>query len=243
MTSATTHAASSVHLTGEPDAKLSRWLWLVKMFFAIPHYIVLAFLWAAFFITTVIAGFFILFTGRYPRSLFDFNVGVLRWNWRVGFYVYAALGTDRYPPFTLAHADYPATFEVAYPARLSRGLVLVKWLLAIPHLLIVALVVTDLLSYPWGTGGVFSSGSQPVGGYSVLNLLVVMAGFFLLVTGRLPRSLVDFLVGINRWIYRVLAYVAFMRDEYPPFRLDHGPHEPVRTATDQPTAAAATSVS
>jgi hypothetical protein len=133
MTSTTSPASYPVRLTGELDANLSRWLWLVKMFLAIPHCVVLAFLWVAFLVTTVIAGFAILFTGRYPRSLFDFNVGVLRWNWRVGFYVYAALGTDRYPPFTLGRTDYPADFDVGYPEHLSRGLVLVKWLLAIPH--------------------------------------------------------------------------------------------------------------
>jgi hypothetical protein len=121
MTSTTSPANYPVRLTGELDQNLSRWLWLVKMFLAIPHYVILAFLWVAFLITTVIAGFAILFTGRYPRSLFDFNVGVLRWNWRVGFYVYAALGADRYPPFTLARTDYSADFDVAYPERLSRA--------------------------------------------------------------------------------------------------------------------------
>ena len=233
MTSTTSQASYPVRLTGELDPNLSRWLWLVKMFLAIPHYVVLAFLWVAFLVTTVIAGFAILFTGRYPRSLFDFNVGVLRWNWRVGFYVYAALGTDRYPPFTLARTDYPADFDVAYPERLSRGLVLVKWLLAIPHLIIVGLIVADLLPY-WWTSNDWSSGFQPIGGYSVLNLLVVVAGFFLLITRQYPRALFDLLLGINRWLYRVLSYVALMRDEYPPFRLDQGAHEPDDVEPDRP---------
>jgi len=234
MTLTTSQASYPVRLTGELDPNHSRWLWLVKMFLAIPHYIVLAFLWVAFLITTVIAGFAILFTGRYPRSLFDFNVGVLRWNWRVGFYVYAALGTDRYPPFTLARTDYPADFDIAYPEHLSRGLVLAKWLLAIPHLIIVILIAGDLLLYPWTTSTGWSSGFQLAGGYSVLNLLVVIAGFFLLITGQYPRALFDLLIGINRWLYRVLTYVALMRDEYPPFRLDQGQYEPADVDPDRP---------
>jgi Domain of unknown function (DUF4389) len=233
----TSQAGYPVRLTGELDPNLSRWLWLVKMFLAIPHYVVLAFLLVAFLITTVIAGFAILITGRYPRPLFDFNVGVLRWNWRVGFYVYAALGTDRYPPFTLARTDYPADFDVAYPERLSRGLVLVKWLLAIPHLIIVFLIAGTILPY-WWTDYDWSSGFQPIGGYSMLNLLVVLAGFCLLITRQYPRALFDLLVGISRWLYRVLVYVALMRDEYPPFRLDQGQYEPDAVEPDRPTTTA-----
>jgi hypothetical protein len=235
MTSTTSQARYPVQLTGELDPNLSRWLWLVKMFLAIPHYLVLAFLWVGFLVTTVIAGVAIVFTGRYPRPLFDFNLAVLRWNWRVGFYTYAAIGTDRYPPFTLARTDYPADIDVDYPKHLSRGLVLGRWLLAVPHLLIVGLIAADILPYWWTTTD-WTSGLQPIGGYSVLNLLVVVAGFFLLITRQYPRALFDALMGINRWLYRVLTYLAFMHDAYPPYRLDQGQHEPHEQEPDRPAA-------
>ena len=169
--------------------------------------------------------------------LFDFNVGVLRWSWRVAFYAYAAIGTDRYPPFTLARTDYPADFDVDYPEHLSRGLVLVKsWLLAIPHLIIVALVTADmpLLVDRQRTTG--APATRATAGISLLGLLVLVAGLALLFTGRYPRPLFDLVIGVNRWVYRVLAYVALMRDEYPPFRLDQGPHEPAGRPADGPAA-------
>ena len=116
-----------VSVEGELDPALGLWLWLVKWLLAIPHFIVLIFVWIALLILTVIAFFAILFTGKYPRGIFDFNVGVLRWTWRVGYYSYGALATDKYPPFSLARSDYPASLEVEYPEQLSRGLVLIKW--------------------------------------------------------------------------------------------------------------------
>jgi len=220
---------SSLALTGHLEPRLSRGLWLLKMFTAIPHFVVLAVLGVVFVVVTPVAGIAILVTGRYPRALFDLNVGILRWCWRVGFYSHAALGADRYPPFTLARDDYPATLELAYPERMSRGLVLVKWLLAVPHLVIVGLIAGTIMLYPIAALNDLGGDLQLAGGYSVLNLLVVIAGFFLLVTGRYPVSLFEFLMGINRWLYRVLVYVALLTDEYPPFRLDQGPTEPAPT--------------
>jgi hypothetical protein len=206
--------AYPVLIQGELDPNLSRWLWLVKWLLAIPHYVVLVFLWLAALLLTIVAFFAILFTGRFPRGIFDFNVGVLRWSWRVAFYSCGAFGTDRYPPFTLADVDYPARLSVTYPEHLSRGLVLVKsWLLAIPHYLILAVLVGN-----WGWA--FSGGHWATRGLSLDGILVLIGVVTLLFTGRYPRDVFEIVLGINRWALRVAAYVMLMRDEYPPFRLD-----------------------
>ncbi|MFK4100137.1 DUF4389 domain-containing protein [Streptomyces sp. NPDC019531] len=206
--------ASPVRIEASLDPRLSRWLWLVKWFLAIPHYIVLFFLWIAFVCVTVIAFFAILFTARYPRSLFDFNVGVLRWNWRVSYYAHTALGTDRYPPFTLEDVpDYPAHFDVVYPERLSRGLVLVKWwLLVIPQYIVIGMFTGD-----WG----WASGDSWHGG-GLIPFLSLVAVIILAATARYPVHLFDFLMGLARWVARVGVYAALMTDVYPPFRLDMG---------------------
>ncbi|NQT05819.1 MAG: DUF4389 domain-containing protein [Dehalococcoidia bacterium] len=195
-----------VTLTGELTAPPSRWKWLIKIILLIPHIIVLPFLWAAFIVVWIIALFAIAFTGRFPRDLFDFNVGVLRWTWRVGFYSYQALGTDQYPPFTLKSVDYPADLQVEYPEKLSRGLVWVKWwLLVIPQYMIVAI----FQGCGWWK-------ENPPG---LVFVLAIIAGFVLLFTGKYPESIFKLVIGLNRWSYRVCAYAALMTDEYPPFRL------------------------
>ncbi|MGI9614988.1 MAG: DUF4389 domain-containing protein [Acidimicrobiales bacterium] len=228
---------SPVALKAVLDPQLSPWKWLVKWLLAIPHAIVLVFLWIGFTVLTVVAGFAILFTGRYPRGLFDFNVGVLRWTWRVSYYATTGgIGTDRYPPFSLDHdPDYPADLTIDYPEQLSRGLVLVKWwLLAIPHYIIVGLLVGG--SFVWTSTGDNTNAGDGIG---LLAILVLIAGVILAFTGRYQRPLFDLIVGLNRWIYRVIAYAALMTDQYPPFRLDQGGAEPAPLLPDdQPPGSA-----
>src|SRR3954447_17624599 len=204
-----------LRLEGHLDEPLSRWLWLVKWLLAIPHFVVLFFLYVGAFFVWVISLFAILFTGRFPRGLFDYQLGVMRWTWRVAFYTFSALGTDRYPPFSLDdHPDYPARLDVDYPDHLSRGLVLVKWcLLAIPQLLIITVLA----------GGGY--------GIGLIGLLVFFAAVALLFTGRYPRSMFDFIMGLNRWYFRVNLYTAVMPAQSPPFRLDQGEDEPLPGGT------------
>jgi hypothetical protein len=201
-------AAYPVRVEARLDAPLSRWLWLIKWALIVPHLIALVFAWLAFGVLSVIAFFAILFTGRYPRMIFEFNVGVLRWTWRVQYYWIGAFATDRYPPFTLEEdPGSVAHLDVEYPERLSRGLVLVKWwLLAIPQYLIVA---------------VFAGGSGLIG------ILALIAAVVLGVTGSYPAGIYDLVLGMNRWVLRVAAYASLMTDRYPPFRLDMGGREPI----------------
>lgn len=221
-----------VRVDASLDPHISRWLWLVKWVLAIPHYIVLAVLWVAFVAVSVIAFFAVAFTGRYPRSLFEFDVGVLRWSWRVHYYTFGALATDRYPPFTLADVpDYPAHLEISYPEHLSRGLVWVKWwLLAIPHYIVVAIFVGGGSWAAWHFGN-WSFNWAPGG---LVGVLVLIAAVVLLITGRYPKQIFDLVLGLDRWVLRVAAYAALMTDVYPPFRLDMGGHEPADTLTVTP---------
>jgi hypothetical protein len=136
----------------------------------------------------------ILFRQKYPRWWFDWNLQLMRFSTRVGLYL--ALMDDRYPSTDEPQA---VTLDVPYPdakADLNRWLPLVKWVLAIPHYVVLAFLYLGAI------------------------VVVISAWFAILFTGRYPRGLFDYLVGVGRWTTRVLAYAfVLVTDRYPPFRL------------------------
>ena len=177
----------------ERQEAYNRFLPLIKWLLVLPHAFVLAFLFIGVFFAKLIAFFAVLVTGRYPKGIFDFVTGVLRWTWNV--YAYAYLLTDRYPPFALAEdPSYPARFEVVYPEDgIERWRPLVHWLLVIPFA-----IVAGLLTY-------------------VAGVVVLIGVFVILFTKRLPEGMFNLILIPNRWYLRAFTYGGFMVDRYPPF--------------------------
>ena len=183
----------SYPLTFDVEYKVeqSRWLIFVRWLLAIPHFFIVYALSVATSVVTFIAFFLILFTKRYPQELFEFVVNVNRWSANVTAYV--LLLRDDYPPFSWERGRYPVTFEIDHPDELSRWLIFVKWLLAIPHYIVLLFLFIGAM------------------------LALFVAWFAILFTKKMPESIHNFVVGVLRYQYRVNAYTNLLRDEYPPF--------------------------
>jgi len=179
----------------EYPEKLSHWKVLVKWLLAIPQFIIVYLLQIVLGVMVFIAFFAILFTKRWPQGMWDFAVQIERWTANVVVYG-VMLMRDEYPPFSGEPGEYPVTFEVEQPQELSRLMIFVKWLLILPHLIV--------LIFVWLASAV----------------VVFIAFFAILFTGRYPRGMFDFLVGAMRWSTRVNLYGQWLQtDRYPPFEL------------------------
>jgi len=190
--------AGAVRVDIEAPLEVKNWRPLVNWLLAIPHLLIAGALRTLRGVLMLIAFFAILFTKKIPRAIFDMAVMTMRYDWRVS--TYALWMREAYPPFDFTPASDdrggdPAALSIEYPEELNRWLPLVKWILAIPHFVVFALLL-------------------------VAGIFVGFAAFFaVLFTGRYPAGMRTFIVGVNRYSTRLVAYVGFLRDEYPPFSL------------------------
>ncbi len=188
--------AYPVHLDIDHQAEYSRFMPLIKWLLAIPHYVALVVLGVVALLAIVVSFFAVLVTGRYPKGLFDFVVGVHRWGLRVGAYV--LLMVDPYPPFTLDDdPSYPVRFSIDYPEQgVDRWRPLVAWLLVIPYA-----IVAYLIMY-------------------LLYILVFFAFFTILFAKSFPEGMFKICRVALRWTVRANAYEYWLVTRYPPFVWD-----------------------
>ena len=185
-----TGAAYPLRFDVDYPERLSRWKIFLKWLLIFPVYFILYIISGAAMIPAA-AFFTILFRKKYPRWWFDFQVNFLRYNYRAG--VYLLLMRDDYPALD---EDQAVHLDVDYPDDLNRWLPFIKWLLALPHFIVLMIL------------GI------------VYCIVLIIAWFAILFTGRYPRALFDFSVGVHRWALRVSAYAFyFFTDKYPPFSL------------------------
>ena len=195
--------SAPVRLGVEYPEQLSRLHLLLKVFLGwlyvgIPHGIILALFSYLTLLLHVVAFIIVLFTGRYPRRIFDIMVGYFAWSARVD--AYANLMTDRYPPFALTANDYPAAIGIEYPEQVSRLTASLRFFFGILYVGIphgIALAVLGIVAF----------------------VLLIVSAFAILFTGKYPRGLFDFIEGVMRWGLRASAYLYLLDDHYPPFSL------------------------
>jgi len=185
---------------GSPQ--IAHWRPLVHWLLAIPQLLIANALSTLRGVLTLIALFTVLFTRHIPRPLFDAISMTFRYEWRVT--SYALFLREDYPPFDFQPAsaddgvDPHTLVTFTYPEQMSRWQPLVKWLLAVPHYFVLL-------------------------GLAIAGMVVVFIGFFaVLITGKYPEGLRDFLVSVYRYNLRVQAYVGLLTDQYPPFNMQAG---------------------
>jgi hypothetical protein len=196
-------------LTIQHQESYSRGELLLRTFFGwlyilIPHAFVLLFLslWGA--ILQFVAFWVILFTGRYPQSMFEYQVGLLKWSIRLSARLYNL--SDGYPAFGIKSTDDKTDLVIPYPEKVNRGLVLLRLFLGIfyvylPHMFILYF------------RAVF------------VGILIFLAWWVVLFTAKYPDFMFDWVTGQLRWQMRVTLYMQYMTDTYPPFTGDELPDE------------------
>ena len=198
MASPTMGAGYPLTLDLDAPYEVQRWRALFNWILAIPHLIVLYVLQIISALLQIVSFFTVLFTKQVPEGIYGFQVMTLRYNWRVQ--SFTLFLRNPYPPFSfdMVNEDNgidPAKLSVRRPAELNRWLPLIKWLLLIPHY--IALIVL-----------------------AIALVVVWIIGFFaVLILGRWPEGLREFVVGYQRWWSRVMAYHLLLVDDYPPFSL------------------------
>lgn len=174
------------------------------LYIALPHGFLLFFVMIWSQILKIIAFWAILFTGKYPKSLFDFQAGLIRWNIRLSARLYNL--SDGYPAFGIGGSDEYTSFEPEYPENVSRGLMLLRFFFGsifvyIPHYFILF----------------FRS--------IFVSILIFLAFWIVLFTGNYPETMHNWVVGQLRWGTRVGLYMSYMTDKYPAFTGDELPEE------------------
>jgi hypothetical protein len=192
---ATVEAAAEYPVTLDIDRQdqYARFMPLIKWLLAIPHYIVLFFLFIGAAIAIIISWFAVVITRRYPRGLFNYVVGVYRWYYRVGAYV--SLMTDRYPPFTLQdQPDYPVDFDIDYPEEgVARWRPFFAGILIIPYAIAAAALLV------------------------IAEVVLILVFFTILFAKRFPEGMFNLVVVAFRWVARTNAYQNWLVTKYPPF--------------------------
>ena len=192
---ATQSASYPVSYDIDVPESLSRWLWLFKGFLLIPHMIILWFLGVASMFVLALSWLIIVITGRQPKSLWDFLLGVNRWSLRTN--AYASHMTDKYPPFSMSdEPTYPVRINAEFATIRSRLSVFFRWFMLIPQWIVVWFLSSVFWILMW------------------INILIVIF------SGKPHSEIFEFMIGMNRWMARVNLYGQLITDQYPPFSLE-----------------------